>query len=73
MYKRQHVLGEQIGVPVYSEPDSKDPVQIARNAIARAQQEGLDTVIDVYKRQDLRFPTWLFDFAPPPSNSSFLR
>ncbi|WP_297112824.1 signal recognition particle protein [uncultured Porphyromonas sp.] len=40
-----HVLGEQIGVPVYSEPDSKDPVQIARNAIARAQQEGLDTVI----------------------------
>ncbi|MBR5891185.1 MAG: signal recognition particle receptor subunit alpha, partial [Bacteroidaceae bacterium] len=23
------VLGEQIGVPVYSEPDSKDPVQIA--------------------------------------------
>lgn len=40
-----HVLGEQIGVPVYSEPDSKDPVQIARNAIAHAQQEGLDTVI----------------------------
>ena len=40
-----HVLGEQIGVPVYSEPDSKDPVQIARNAIVHAQQEGLDTVI----------------------------
>lgn len=40
-----HVLGEQIGVPVYSEPESKDPVQIARNAIAHAQQEGLDTVI----------------------------
>ena len=40
-----HVLGERIGVPVYSEPDSKDPVQIARNAIAHAQQEGLDTVI----------------------------
>ena len=40
-----HVLGEQIGVPVYSEPDSKDPVQIARNAIAHAQQEGLDTVL----------------------------
>ncbi|MDY4245050.1 MAG: signal recognition particle protein, partial [Porphyromonas sp.] len=40
-----HVLGEQIGIPVYSEPDSKDPVQIARNAIAHAQQEGLDTVI----------------------------
>mgnify|MGYP002719201072 FL=1 len=40
-----HVLGEQIGVPVYSEPESKDPVQIARNAIAHAQQEELDTVI----------------------------
>ena len=40
-----HVLGEQIGVPVYSEPESKDPVKIARNAIAHAQQEGLDTVI----------------------------
>lgn len=40
-----HVLGEQIGVPVYSEPEGKDPVQIARNAIAHAQQEGLDTVI----------------------------
>lgn len=40
-----HVLGEQIGVPVYSELDSKDPVQIARNAITHAQQEGLDTVI----------------------------
>lgn len=40
-----HVLGEQIGVPVYSEPESKDPVQIARHAIAHAQQEGLDTVI----------------------------
>ena len=40
-----HVLGEQIGVPVYSEPESKDPVQIARNAIAHAQQDGLDTVI----------------------------
>lgn len=40
-----HVLGGQIGVPVYSEPESKDPVQIARNAIAHAQQEGLDTVI----------------------------
>lgn len=40
-----HVLGEQIDVPVYSEPESKDPVLIARNAIAHAQQEGLDTVI----------------------------
>lgn len=40
-----HILGDQIEVPVYSEPESKDPVQIARNAIAHAQAEGLDTVI----------------------------
>src|ERR1700744_6574563 len=32
------VLGEQIKVPVYNEPDSKDPVQIAKNAIAQAKQ-----------------------------------
>ena len=30
------VLGEQIGVPVYSEPESKNPVQIALNAIKEA-------------------------------------
>src|ERR1700751_2989659 len=30
------VLGEQIKVPVYSEPENKDAVQIAQNAIAEA-------------------------------------
>ncbi|WP_455497962.1 signal recognition particle protein [Coprobacter sp.] len=39
------VLGEQIGVPVYSEPDSKNPVQIAQNAIKQARQNGQDLVI----------------------------
>lgn len=39
------VLGEQIGVPVYSEPDSKNPVQIAQNAIKQARQDGQDLVI----------------------------
>ena len=29
------VLGEQIGVPVFSEPESKNPVKIALNAIDR--------------------------------------
>ena len=33
------VLGEQIGVPVYSEPESKNPVQIAENAIKEAKKE----------------------------------
>lgn len=39
------VLGEQIGVPVYSEPDSKSPVSIAQNAIKEAKAKGYDLVI----------------------------
>ena len=39
------VLGEQIQVPVYSEPDSKNPVQIALNAITEARRIGRDIVI----------------------------
>jgi signal recognition particle subunit SRP54 len=39
------ILGEQIGVPVYSEPESKSPVDIARNAIAEARKTGKDLVI----------------------------
>ncbi|MCE2617596.1 MAG: signal recognition particle protein [Phocaeicola sp.] len=39
------VLGEQINVPVYSEPESKDPVQIALNAIQYAKSHSIDTVI----------------------------
>ena len=39
------VLGEQVGVPVYSEPDEKDPVKVARNAVAYAKKEGYSVVI----------------------------
>lgn len=39
------VLAEQINVPVYSEPDSKNPVQIAKNAILEAKSKGYDLVI----------------------------
>ena len=39
------VVGAQIGVPVYSEPDSKDVVTIADNAIREAKAKGYDTVI----------------------------
>ncbi|MBQ7634212.1 MAG: signal recognition particle protein [Bacteroidaceae bacterium] len=39
------VLGEQIEVPVYSEPDSKDPVQIAQNAVREARAKAYDVVI----------------------------
>jgi signal recognition particle subunit SRP54 len=39
------VLGEQIGVKVYSEPENKNPVQIAQNAIKYAKTYGNDVVI----------------------------
>ncbi|MDE6811344.1 MAG: signal recognition particle protein [Muribaculaceae bacterium] len=39
------VLGESINVPVYSEPDSKDVVSIALNAIAHAKANNNDLVI----------------------------
>ena len=39
------VVGEQIGVPVYSEPDSKDVVAIAEGAAREAKAKGYDVVI----------------------------
>ena len=39
------VLGESINVPVYSEDDNKNPVQIAQNAIAEAKRKQYDVVI----------------------------
>jgi signal recognition particle subunit SRP54 len=40
-----HVVGDQIGVEVYSEPDNKNPVDIAQKAIAYAKQNGFNVVI----------------------------
>lgn len=39
------VLGEQLSIPVYAELDSKNPVQIAQNAITLAKKNGNDVVI----------------------------
>ena len=39
------VLGEQIELPVYSEPESKNPVQIALNAIKEAKEKNYNLVI----------------------------
>ena len=39
------VLGEQIKVPVFIEPDNKDAVSIAQNAIAYAKQHGNNIII----------------------------
>ncbi len=39
------VLGEQIGVPVYTEEGNMDPVKIAKAAIKEAKTKGYDVVI----------------------------
>jgi signal recognition particle subunit SRP54 len=39
------VLAEQVGAEFYSEPDSKDPVEIARNAVQHGRRLGRKVVI----------------------------
>ena len=39
------VLAEQINVPMYAEPENKNPIQIAKNAIKEAKDKGYDLVI----------------------------
>lgn len=39
------VLGEQIGVEIYTEEGSKEPVKIAGNSISHARSKGYDVVI----------------------------
>ena len=39
------ILGQQIGVEVYTEDGNKNPVEIAQNAIAYARQKNINTVI----------------------------
>ena len=39
------VVGEQVGVPVYSEPDSKNVIEIATHAVKEAKAKGNDVVI----------------------------
>jgi signal recognition particle subunit SRP54 len=40
-----HVVGDQIGVEVYSEPENKNAVQIALNALQHAKSNGFNVVI----------------------------
>ncbi|WP_353085238.1 signal recognition particle protein [Flavobacterium sp.] len=40
-----HVVGDQIGVEVYSEPENKNPVDISLKAIAYAKANGFNVVI----------------------------
>jgi len=39
------VLGEQVGVEVYAEEENKSPVQIAKNAVKHARENGRNVVI----------------------------
>ncbi|MBI2825906.1 MAG: signal recognition particle protein [Planctomycetia bacterium] len=40
-----HVIGEQIGVPVYSEEGASDPVALCQNAVKHARTTGAQVVI----------------------------
>ena len=40
-----HIVGEQIGVPVYSDRDNTNPVSIAKAGIAKAKADGYNVVI----------------------------
>ena len=40
-----HVVGDQVGVEVYSEPENKNPVDISLKAIAYAKANGFNVVI----------------------------
>lgn len=43
--KQLHVLGEQVGVPVYSEDGEQDPVKVCRHAVAHAKNEDVNVII----------------------------
>jgi len=40
-----HVLGDQLGVPVYSDKEEKDPIKVCRAAVAKAKEENIPVVI----------------------------
>lgn len=40
-----HVVGEQLGIEVYSDPENKNPIEIAQNAIKFAKEKNKNVVI----------------------------
>jgi signal recognition particle subunit SRP54 len=40
-----HIIGEQLGLSVYSERGASDPVQVCQNAVKQAEAEGIPVVI----------------------------
>ena len=39
------ILGQQLGLPVYSEPGAKDPVALCQRSVEHAQSAGIDVLI----------------------------
>ena len=40
-----HVIGKQLGVPVYSDPGNTNPVKVCQAGVAKAEEEGARVVI----------------------------
>ena len=40
-----HVIGNEVGVPVYSEEGASDPIRVCQNAVRKAKQESVDVLI----------------------------
>jgi signal recognition particle subunit SRP54 len=40
-----HVLGQQLGVPVYSEKGAQDPVKVCQNAVQQAKRDEVQVVV----------------------------
>jgi signal recognition particle subunit SRP54 len=40
-----HVIGEQVGVPVFSEPGAKDPIAVCTTAVQKARAEQIPIVV----------------------------
>ena len=40
-----HVIGQQLGVPVYSEKGAQDPVKVCQDAVRKAREDGIKVVV----------------------------
>lgn len=44
-YEQLKTLGDKVGVPVYGEPSSKDPIGIARRGVEKFKRENYDIIV----------------------------
>jgi len=40
-----HVIGDELGIEVYSEEGAKDPIKVCQNAVAKAREQSVDVLI----------------------------